>query len=177
MFFIIEYKLIYMLNKHKTEKSSKGSFIGLLTEDKTMNRDEFEGKWKQFKGKIRERWGKLTNDDLEVIDGEYDQFIGQLQQKYGYSREKAEQELQAWKFEQKNEQNRGWEKKSGGKDSNLGNNRDRNEGGQNTQRNPEDRQLRNEQSKHVKGNFESPKDTKQDKNKFDDRKDKKRKAG
>lgn len=58
-----------------------------------MNRDIFEGKWKEMRGQIREWWGKLTDDDLEQAGGKADQLIALLQQKYGYTREKAEQEF------------------------------------------------------------------------------------
>jgi len=58
-----------------------------------MNRDIFEGKWKQIRGQVREWWGKLTDDELEQAGGKADQLIALLQQKYGYSREQAEQEF------------------------------------------------------------------------------------
>jgi len=57
-----------------------------------MNEDVLKGKWRQFKGNIQERWGELTNDELDQIDGEREQMIGKLQEKYGYSREKAQTE-------------------------------------------------------------------------------------
>ena len=58
-----------------------------------MNRDVFEGKWKQMRGQAKEWWGKLTDDDLERTGGKADQLIGVLQEKYGYSREQAEEEF------------------------------------------------------------------------------------
>ncbi len=58
-----------------------------------MNQDIFEGKWKQLKGQVKEWWGKLTDDDLERVGGKYDQFVGMLQEKYGYTRERAEAEI------------------------------------------------------------------------------------
>jgi uncharacterized protein YjbJ (UPF0337 family) len=57
-----------------------------------MNWDRIEGNWKQVTGKVKEQWGKLTDDDLDKIEGRSDQMIGLLQQRYGYAREKAEQE-------------------------------------------------------------------------------------
>jgi uncharacterized protein YjbJ (UPF0337 family) len=57
-----------------------------------MNKEEFEGKWKQVRGEAKVWWGKLADDDLEKVGGHFDKFIGLIQQKYGYSREKAEQE-------------------------------------------------------------------------------------
>ena len=58
-----------------------------------MNRDIFEGTWKEMRGQVREWWGKLTDDDLEQAGGKADQLIALLQQRYGYTREKAEQEF------------------------------------------------------------------------------------
>lgn len=58
-----------------------------------MNWDQVEGNWKQFKGKVKERWGKLTDDDITSIEGKRDQLVGRLQQQYGYGKEQAEQEL------------------------------------------------------------------------------------
>ncbi|HTU88867.1 MAG TPA: CsbD family protein [Gemmataceae bacterium] len=58
-----------------------------------MNWDQITGNWMQFKGKVKEKWGKLTDDDLTVIGGKRDQLAGILQQKYGYAKAQAEQEL------------------------------------------------------------------------------------
>ena len=58
-----------------------------------MNKDVFEGKWKQMRGQVREWWGKLTDDDLDKVAGKYDKFVGVLQEKYGYTRERAEEEF------------------------------------------------------------------------------------
>ena len=68
---------------------------GSIAEGKepTMNQDIFEGKWKQVQGQVKEWWGKLTDDDLERVGGKADQLVGILQQKYGYTKEQAEKEL------------------------------------------------------------------------------------
>ena len=58
-----------------------------------MNQDVFEGKWKQVRGQAKEWWGKLTDDDLERVGGKFDKFVGLLQEKYGYTRERAEEEF------------------------------------------------------------------------------------
>ena len=58
-----------------------------------MNWDLIAGNWKEFAGKVKEKWGKLTDDDLTVIAGKRDQLSGLLQQRYGYAKEKAEKEL------------------------------------------------------------------------------------
>jgi uncharacterized protein YjbJ (UPF0337 family) len=57
-----------------------------------MNRDILAGKWKEMKGRVKEQWGKITDDELDRAEGKADQMIGLLQQRYGYTREKAEQE-------------------------------------------------------------------------------------
>jgi len=58
-----------------------------------MNKTVLEGDWTQLKGKIKEKWGKLTDDDLKVIEGKRDQIAGKLQERYGYAKEQAEKEL------------------------------------------------------------------------------------
>jgi uncharacterized protein YjbJ (UPF0337 family) len=57
-----------------------------------MNNDVFTGKWKQIRGQVKVWWGKLTDDDLEKVDGNFDKLIGLLQTKYGYTRQQAEEE-------------------------------------------------------------------------------------
>ena len=57
-----------------------------------MNEDRIKGNWKQFKGKIKEKWGKLTDDDLDVAEGQAEQLIGKIQEKYGLSREEAQRQ-------------------------------------------------------------------------------------
>jgi uncharacterized protein YjbJ (UPF0337 family) len=61
-----------------------------------MNWDQVEGKWKQVKGSIKERWGKLTDDDLDVIAGRRDNLVGKLQERYGIAREEAQKQSEAW---------------------------------------------------------------------------------
>ena len=58
-----------------------------------MNWDIIKGNWKQAKGNIRKQWGKLTDDDLDVIAGERDVLIGKIQERYGLSRDQAEKEV------------------------------------------------------------------------------------
>ena len=57
-----------------------------------MNKDTLQGKWKEMKGRVKEQWGRLTDDDLDKIEGKSEQLTGLLQQRYGYAREKAEEE-------------------------------------------------------------------------------------
>jgi uncharacterized protein YjbJ (UPF0337 family) len=61
-----------------------------------MNWDRIEGKWKQSKGKFREKWGKLTDDDLDVIGGKRDQLVGRLQERYGIAKDEAERQADAF---------------------------------------------------------------------------------
>lgn len=61
-----------------------------------MNWDQIEGNWKQFKGTAREKWGKLTDNDWEVAAGKKDQLVGRIQERYGYSKDQAERELDDW---------------------------------------------------------------------------------
>jgi uncharacterized protein YjbJ (UPF0337 family) len=61
-----------------------------------MNWDQIEGHWKEFKGSVRSKWGKLTDDDLDVIAGKREAFVGRLQQRYGMHKDQAERELDGW---------------------------------------------------------------------------------
>lgn len=61
-----------------------------------MNWDQVEGKWKQFKGDIKTRWGKLTDDELDQVEGNRDKLVGKIQEKYGYSKEQAQREVDDW---------------------------------------------------------------------------------
>jgi uncharacterized protein YjbJ (UPF0337 family) len=54
-----------------------------------MNQDRIQGRWKQIKGKLRESWGRLTEDDLDVIAGRRDQLLGRIQQRHGQARDEA----------------------------------------------------------------------------------------
>ncbi|KXE80302.1 CsbD family protein [Pseudomonas aeruginosa] len=58
-----------------------------------MNSDVIKGKWKQLTGKIKECWGDLTDDDLQAADGHAEYLVGKLQERYGWSKERAEQEV------------------------------------------------------------------------------------
>ncbi|MFH3432135.1 CsbD family protein [Klebsiella aerogenes] len=66
-----------------------------------MNKDEISGNWKQLKGKAKEQWGKLTDDDMTVIEGKRDQLVGKIQERYGYVKDQAEKEVSDW--ERKND--------------------------------------------------------------------------
>lgn len=61
-----------------------------------MNNDRIEGNWKQFRGKAKEKWGKLTNDELDVIAGKRDQLAGKIQKAYGIGKDEAEKQIKDW---------------------------------------------------------------------------------
>jgi uncharacterized protein YjbJ (UPF0337 family) len=58
-----------------------------------MNWDTMKGQWKQFRGKVKEQWGDLTDDDLDRIEGKRDQLLGAVQKRYGIAKEEAEKQL------------------------------------------------------------------------------------
>src|SRR5512140_3368465 len=72
---------------------NRTAFSNDLEEDQNMNKDIVEGKWKQMRGETKAWWGKLTDDDLDRAAGKFDVLAGLLQEKYGYSRERAANEI------------------------------------------------------------------------------------
>ncbi|MDW7740108.1 MAG: CsbD family protein [Bacillota bacterium] len=66
-----------------------------------MNEDILKGKWSELKGEAKKKWGKLTDDDLMVISGQKEKLVGVLQTKYGYAKEKAEEEYKSFLDSQK----------------------------------------------------------------------------
>jgi uncharacterized protein YjbJ (UPF0337 family) len=65
-----------------------------------MNEDRIRGSWKQVKGKVKEKWGKLTDDDLDVIAGKRDQLLGRIQERHGIAKDEAERQVED--FERRN---------------------------------------------------------------------------
>ena len=61
-----------------------------------MSWDRIEGNWKQFTGKVKEQWGKLTDDDLTAIKGKRDQLEGKIQERYGYAKDRVKKEVDDW---------------------------------------------------------------------------------
>jgi len=59
-------------------------------------RDVFMGKWKQLRGRVREEWGKLTDSQIDQINGDYDRLVGVLQENYGYTHDRAREEADRW---------------------------------------------------------------------------------
>jgi uncharacterized protein YjbJ (UPF0337 family) len=69
-----------------------------------MNWDQIEGKWKQFTGSARERWGKLSDDDWQTIAGKKEQLVGRIQERYGIAKAEAESQAEEWSRAQKESQ-------------------------------------------------------------------------
>lgn len=63
-----------------------------------MNRDTLKGNWKQLKGEAKKKWGRLTNDDMDRIEGEYDKLVGRIQERYGIERDEAERRVNDWEY-------------------------------------------------------------------------------
>ena len=61
-----------------------------------MDRNRIEGNWKQFKGRAKEKWGRLTDDDLDVINGRQEQLEGKIQDRYGFAEDQAKKDVEAW---------------------------------------------------------------------------------
>lgn len=61
-----------------------------------MNKDQLQGKWKQMKGSIKERWGKLTDDDIDIVNGQNDKLVGRIQERYGIAKEEAQRQVNDW---------------------------------------------------------------------------------
>jgi uncharacterized protein YjbJ (UPF0337 family) len=62
----------------------------------TMNHDRLGGNWKQVKGKLREQWGKLTDDDLDIIAGRRNQLLGRIQHRHGLARDEADRQIETF---------------------------------------------------------------------------------
>ena len=61
-----------------------------------MNRQQLQGNWKQIKGRVKQKWGELTNDDLDEIEGRWQVLVGKIQERYGKDRAAAEEEVEQW---------------------------------------------------------------------------------
>jgi uncharacterized protein YjbJ (UPF0337 family) len=71
-----------------------------------MNWDRMAGNWKQAQGKVKEQWGKLTDDDLDTIGGKRDQLVGKIQNSYGIGKDEAEKQIGEWEARQKDDEQR-----------------------------------------------------------------------
>jgi uncharacterized protein YjbJ (UPF0337 family) len=80
--------------RYLTNKRLAGGII--IREEQHVNWDQIEAKWKQLKGELKMKWAKLTDDDLNFIAGKKDQLVGKLQQRYGISKEEAQNHVENW---------------------------------------------------------------------------------
>ncbi len=62
-----------------------------------MNKDTFKGEWNQLKGKIKQEWAELTDDDLMHAEGSFDKLVGKIQERYGQTKDKVEQQVREWR--------------------------------------------------------------------------------
>ncbi|MDF1819481.1 MAG: CsbD family protein [Immundisolibacteraceae bacterium] len=62
-----------------------------------MDNEKLKGNWNIVKGKVKEQWGKLTDDDIDRVGGQFDQLVGEIQKRYGITREEAEREIRDWR--------------------------------------------------------------------------------
>jgi len=65
-----------------------------------MNWDRIKGNWREWKGKAKQQWGKLTDDDLDVVDGKREELAGKIQNRYGIAKDEAERQLDEWQSRQ-----------------------------------------------------------------------------
>ena len=86
--------------QRRTSRHRTCNFNSALCRDESledaMNQDTLKGQWTQLKGQVREQWGKLTNDDLDQIQGRSEQLVGRIQERYGIARDEAERQVDAW---------------------------------------------------------------------------------
>lgn len=67
-----------------------------LNHHRSMDNNVFSGKWKQFKGNVKDKWGKLTDDDVERVEGKWENLVGRIQERYGKSRDEADKEAREY---------------------------------------------------------------------------------
>lgn len=82
-----------------------------------MNWDQIKGRWNQTMGTVKKQWGKLTDDDLAVIDGQRERLVGKIQEKYGIAKEEADKQVKTWesmKVNEREERGRPEEKRKAG---------------------------------------------------------------
>ena len=74
----------------------QGGVMAVATTEDAMNWDRIEGNWKQFTGKVQQQWAKLTDDDLQMVQGKREELIGRIQERYGYAKDQASREVDDW---------------------------------------------------------------------------------
>jgi uncharacterized protein YjbJ (UPF0337 family) len=78
-------------------KRASQLFASTQVKETTMNKDQAAGGWKELKGKIKQQWGKLTDDDLTVLEGSADELSGRIQKRYGIAKEEAENQIKSFR--------------------------------------------------------------------------------
>jgi uncharacterized protein YjbJ (UPF0337 family) len=68
----------------------------IFVKEACMDWNQIQGQWKQLKGKAKIKWGKLTDDEIDVVEGRRDELVGKIQQRYGIAKEQAEREVDDW---------------------------------------------------------------------------------
>ena len=86
----------FILKPELGEASRVSPEIPPVEWEMAMDWNRVEGNWKQLKGKVKEQWGKLTDDDLDVIAGRRDQLEGKIQERYGYAKDQARKDVDSW---------------------------------------------------------------------------------
>jgi uncharacterized protein YjbJ (UPF0337 family) len=82
--------------KMTSNENPPASWFNLKIWRYTMDWNRVEGNWKEFRGKVKEKWGKLTDDDLTAINGKRDQLEGRLQQRYGFAKDQVRKDIDSW---------------------------------------------------------------------------------
>jgi len=80
----------------RNDRFSEPLSVHAISGEQAMDWNRVEGNWKQFKGNVKEKWGKLTDDDINVIEGKRDQLEGKIQQRYGYAKDQARKDVDDW---------------------------------------------------------------------------------
>jgi uncharacterized protein YjbJ (UPF0337 family) len=85
-----------MRHRNAGTTAARRCCLFILNMESEMDWNRVEGNWKQFKGNVKEKWGKLTDDDLDVIEGRRDQLEGKIQERYGYAKDQAKKDVDSW---------------------------------------------------------------------------------
>jgi uncharacterized protein YjbJ (UPF0337 family) len=84
------------LQKCRRNDATQGPFVSQQAKEMEMDWNRVEGNWKQMKGKIKEKWGNLTDDDLTAINGKRDQLEGKIQERYGIAKDQVKKDVDDW---------------------------------------------------------------------------------
>jgi uncharacterized protein YjbJ (UPF0337 family) len=82
--------------RRRNDRESRSLSNHPITGEQAMDWNRVEGNWKEFKGTVKEKWGKLTDDDIDVIEGKREQLEGKIQQRYGYAKDQVRKDVDDW---------------------------------------------------------------------------------